>query len=397
MSGSELQLPPDDPGLSLAEFCLGSDNVDDPALAQPMNLEPQDDFDLPPDVEGCLEEPPSSRCGFETYDEFVMLLVTLLMGLTLSSAFQQPRRWMDVDCACSRNCLQRFGLEPELAAKVTAFKDQLSSMATRDRDRFIYSMLWDMHKKEDGRLERVTAFQFLGIRVCQTAFLQFLGVSKTHYTRRVESILKGLIEGPVDGRSIRKIREKPAMMNADAFFNFLYLHVAEPLAEGWGHEEWDAKAAENLEGGIWDEVPKELLEKGDVHLNPFDEWVLGKGDNPNPDLASGVPVAARDQRWLNHQNLADLYSQYELWVSGAGGSPVSLSVFQKCWKRTWQGVLRIRRVSQHSRCEDCALYCEFRKQATEATRESITGLTMHISEACSWTGRLLRACPYIRS
>ena len=278
---------------------------------------------------------------------------------------------MDCDCGCLRGCLQKFALDPELAVKVNAFKAQLSSMATKDRDRWIYSMLWDMHKKEDGKLERVTVFQFLGARVCQAAFLQFLGISKTHFARRVKSILSGSIEGPVDGRSIRKIREKPAMMNADAFFNFVYLHVAEPLAEGWSHEEWDAKAAENLEGGIWDEVPKELLAKGDVNLNPFDEWVLGKGDQPNPDLASAVPVAARDQRWLNHQTIADLYSQYELWVSGSGGVPVSMTVFQTCWKRTWQGILRIRRLSQHSRCEDCALYCEFRKQATEGTREQI--------------------------
>ena len=276
---------------------------------------------------------------------------------------------MDCDCGCSRGCLQRFALDSDLAQQVTAFKARLSSMgSTKDRDRFLYSMMWDLHKKEDGTFN---AFQFLGVRVCQSAFLQFLGISKTHYTRRVQSILSGLIEGPVDGRTFRKIREKPAMMNADAFFNFLYLHVAEPLAEGWGHEEWDAQAAQNLDGGLWDEVPKELLEKGDLNINPFDEWILGKGDHSNPDLASGVPVTARDQRWLNHQNIADMYSQYQVWVSGSGGTPVSMTVFQKCWKQNWQGVLRIRKLSQHSRCEDCALYCEFRKQATEGTREQI--------------------------
>ena len=233
-----------------------------------------------------------------------------------------------------------------------------------------------MHKKEDGTFARLTSWQFVGVRVCQPAFLNLLGVSKSHYARRGESILQGSIEAPVDGRSIRRIRDKPAIMNADAFFNFLYLHVAEPLAEGWGHEtDWDAKEADDMEGGPFDEIPHELLAAVDTQaINPYDEWVLGKGDSAkpaNPDIASSVPAAARDQRWLNHCQLSDLYAQYEMWVTGAGGQPCSLSVFQKTWKKVWCGILRIRRVSQHSRCEDCAKYCEFRKKATAATQPMI--------------------------
>ncbi|CAK9037692.1 Uncharacterized protein SCF082_LOCUS22283 [Durusdinium trenchii] len=281
---------------------------------------------------------------------------------------------MEQDCRCNLACLQKFASDPDVCEKVMAFKKKLSDMTTQERDRFLYTMLWDMHKTKDGKFARLTSWQFVGVRVCQAAFLAFLGVSKTHYARRVESILEGSIEAPMDGRSIRTIRDRPAMMNADAFFNFLYLHVAEPLAEGWGHEtEWDALEADDLEGGTFDVIPKELLEKGEA-VNPFDEWVLGKGDSAkpaNPDIASAVPAAARDQRWLNHCQISDLYAQYELWVSGAGGQPCSLSVFQKAWKKTWCGILRIRRMSQHSRCEDCSKYCEFRKAATAATRPAI--------------------------
>ena len=59
MSESDLHLPPSDPGLSLAEFCLGGEDVSQPALPEPIAAA----VELPPDVEGCLEEPTSTRCG----------------------------------------------------------------------------------------------------------------------------------------------------------------------------------------------------------------------------------------------------------------------------------------------------------------------------------------------
>ena len=60
---SDIHLPPSDPGLSLAEFCLGGEDASHLALPQSMAVETAVGIQLPPDVDEGLEEPQSTRCG----------------------------------------------------------------------------------------------------------------------------------------------------------------------------------------------------------------------------------------------------------------------------------------------------------------------------------------------
>jgi len=94
--------------------------------------------------------------------------------------------------------------------------------------------------------------------------------------------------------------------------------------------------------------------------------------------ADGDPISTcaagtehREERWLPHCTEAELYDQYKAHIKSSGEESISLSVFRKAHKK-WKGVLRIRRESQHARCEDCAKYTKFRKIAnTDKEREQI--------------------------
>jgi len=135
----------------------------------------------------------------------------------------------------------------------------------------------------------------------------------------------------VDGRSLRNLRDKPAYQHAWAFFDFLYYNVAETLAEGEAPPE-EEDLDPDADG---EEAAREFT--GASHPA-----------QPIPSTLSDRP-----QRWLAPTTLAELYDSYRVWNQEAAAESLAcFSVFRRCWKSSWQGLLRVRRVSQHSRCED---------------------------------------------
>ena len=87
---------------------------------------------------------------------------------------------------------------------------------------------------QDGSIasSRGHHLQFLGLQMCQTAFLQVAQISKRKFSKFIQAIGQGQAAPPEDGRSLRGTRDVPKQDHARSFFQFLYDHMAEPLAEG---------------------------------------------------------------------------------------------------------------------------------------------------------------------
>ena len=232
--------------------------------------------------------------------------------------------------------------------KVTEFGKKLTEMKPVDKTNLIFDLLRRTRSKNNfGKRE----FMFLGQKVCQNAFLAITRTSKSYINRLLTAIDGGAVTAPQDGRAGRA-RESPATSSAMNFFSYVYHHLGEPLAETVLHDSDCDDEADPEEP----EVPKEPEDPKEEPVDDFNEYVL------QDHAAAGVGVASIDLevRWIPHCSLADLYAQYAYaWIT-PGETPCSQSVFNKTYKRSWRGTIRVRRLSQHSQCNDCANYKQWR-------------------------------------
>lgn len=123
--------------------------------------------------------------------------------------------------------------------------------------------------------KRGPAWQFFGVKMCFRAFVATTGISKRKCQKFLLAITNGHSEPPEDGRSLRSDRDMPKRDHARVFFQWIYNHLAEPLAEG----EAEPEAESSTE---W--------------ADEFSYWVQGRGESSeNPvacasgSLESGLP------------------------------------------------------------------------------------------------------------
>ena len=115
-----------------------------------------------------------------------------------------PERWEMEECGCRRDCLTVFNQSDELKEKVRSFRGRLASLSRDDKNREFHDMLSGMAPK--GQVE---TYQFLGVVVCQNAWLMLAGVSKSFLTRRLQILKDGGQGPPPDLRSARDVRAIP--------------------------------------------------------------------------------------------------------------------------------------------------------------------------------------------
>ena len=70
-----------------------------------------------------------------------------------------------------------------------------------------------------------------GELVSVSTFTKVLGISLTKYYRLQHHLLLGYRTPPLDGRHDRVIVDAPALQHADAWMNWCFYSLAEPLAE----------------------------------------------------------------------------------------------------------------------------------------------------------------------
>ena len=81
-------------------------------------------------------------------------------------------------------------------------------------------------------------------------------------------MLSGAREAPVDGRSTRQHRNRPAERSVDSFFAFLHQYVAEPLAEG-------ALLSGPEEGEIEVDLEDVLADNDSCEMDDYSQWIKG--------------------------------------------------------------------------------------------------------------------------
>eukprot|EP00438_Fugacium_kawagutii_P010345 Skav210916 [mRNA] locus=scaffold4127:33786:39501:+ [translate_table: standard] len=79
---------------------------------------------------------------------------------------------------------------------------------------------------------RGPGWEFCGVKLCFSAFLEASAISKRKCQKFLQSIKQGMVSPPEDGRTMRTHRDAAKADHARCFFQYLYDHLAEPLAEG---------------------------------------------------------------------------------------------------------------------------------------------------------------------
>lgn len=271
-------------------------------------------------------------------------------------------RWQEHCCQCKLDCLQAFRVDSSAAGQVEHFRNKVKSLSTVDRSKFFFNLVKQMAVQADGSIGKIGKYNFLGHSVCFNAFQLLTGASRNFLRRLSSAVLSGAREAPVDGRSTRQHRNRPAERSVDSFFAFLHQYVAEPLAEGAllsGPEEVDGEIEVDLEDV--------LADNDTCEMDDYSQWIKG-----HPVAA--IEQAGEDQKWINHCRLSDLYMQYKFNFTPSAEleDPAGTAIFYKVWREKWRGFIRIRRASQHSRCAECVKYCVYRQKAkTEEERNAI--------------------------
>ncbi|CAK9078273.1 unnamed protein product, partial [Durusdinium trenchii] len=196
-------------------------------------------------------------------------------------------------------------------------------------------------------------WKFLGQPVCFEGFCHLTGVSRRQCSKFLKAIREGALEPPADGRSLRVSRDEPKRDHARSFFQYLYDHLAEPLAEGL-----------------------------DPELDESTEWIdpnpraAPAESNQNPVGAAAVRPVLTAGRWLHHMKFVEIYEMYTS-MYGPLTNPQDVcgrSVLRDVYLQEWRFSLRIRKTSQHTQCKDCVRFSRQRRahDLTESQKQEIT-------------------------
>ena len=279
-------------------------------------------------------------------------------------------RWCERGCACQAACIQKFADDKILAKGVEQFQSHTGAMGSQERRSYMFNIMKGMVQKDDGLRCPVQRYKFMGHDVCSDAFYILTRTSKTMISKLVASLLAGAETPPDDGRAHREDRHKPCFEIVNSFFYWVYQHMAEPLAEG--------ATAEDVPEDMDDSTVAELeAQAASMHFEPYQEWIY----SANPFVAQGIPQQEREQRWLHPMSIADLYEQFlYMYADHPDKGSVSSTVFYLCWKKNWQGTLRIHRKTQHAKCDTCIKFKKWRKDAkSEAQKSAVNaGYNTHL-------------------
>ena len=123
----------------------------------------------------------------------------------------------------------------------------------------------------------------------------------------------------------------------DAFLNWVYEHLAEPLAEATPSDDNPYLAREV-------DLPDEPLPADEIEEKDLAEFCA--------TIAGLTPACDKEQKWLAPTTMKELYDLMATW-QGKQHVP-SFTTFICVYKRLWKKTLKIREIGQHARCARCA-------------------------------------------
>ncbi len=265
-------------------------------------------------------------------------------------------------CDCKQDCA-RFFDHPE----VVLARNKLRECNYDEQQQFLTQHLlalkakggWKRTDAEAGVERPRTQWHVGEDYVCFKGLALCLGVGR----ERLRQINKAINENrvaPVDNRHHNEGRDSNVTMNVNAFFEWTYQNLAEPLAEC--------------------EVSSEMLGPVPPLPPPLTED-LDHRDSDSPDDTATMeelsPLITADQfkqpRYLAPGSLAELYDAYISHVSDTTPTEenASSSTFRRVYKH-WKKVLKFRQWSQHAKCSECCRMQKMRREAVNAReREAV--------------------------
>lgn len=161
---------------------------------------------------------------------------------------------------------------------------------------------------------------------------------------------------------------EPVSDNADAFFFYLYVHLAEPLALANDQHVVGESLPLPPEGACQQEGWLPLSDAPQYAQSEQEsEWLAL--DDPRGDmlalsshLRGSGSGKVLEKRWLPHMSLQEMFGLYEH-LNAEHEDRASFSTWRRVWKSGWYRLLPIRPATEHARCADCALYAQMRSKA----------------------------------
>ena len=192
--------------------------------------------------------------------------------------------------------------------------------------------------------------------VCFKGLALCLGIDKDRL-RSIHTAIKENRAVPVDNRHSNKGRDAECAMAVNAWLEWVYQNLAEPLAEC------------------------SVLDPGMPGLPPSES----EDDSNDPGVDSSLfdlkPLISANKfkqpRYLAPGSLAELYDTY---ISQDTAAPqASRPTFYRVYQH-WKPVLKFRVWSQHAKCSDCCKFQKMRREAANAKeREEVqTKLDAHL-------------------
>ncbi len=277
--------------------------------------------------------------------------------MTLSIYLRQAAELHARTC-CKLACSAK--IQSKYYAEIGELHRVLDSMTKHQRDDFLWdSLRRSMSVKEEKEDRRVYVFK--GTPICRVALRRLLRMGSDKFQNMSQAMVSGSLRPPED---MRKKGLTGYMRNADkgddvdAFFNFLYHNVAEPLADA------DENAPElvtselhaALCAGEAEEPQAALSAGGKTTPGGLLQWLTSKDNAAAMSTTVALVEGVGERRWLPHMSKIELYELYlfqgspELRDQKARRS----TFFRVFYGKGWSRLLKIREVAQHARCETCA-------------------------------------------
>eukprot|EP00959_Pyramimonas_sp_CCMP1952_P349540 7323869-Pyramimonas_sp.AAC.1 len=191
-------------------------------------------------------------------------------------------------------------------------------------------------------------------------FCDLIGISTKRFDRIKQHLCDGGFGAPPDGRkSSTRVYGSTEHVKAHAFFDWLYTHVAESLAEGRVIDGED-------DGNKADVIRESMFRHDDLHIDI----------QAMPELRE---ISGLQPRYLNPFTWQELHDMFCEWWDDLGNEekPCSYSTFRRAFQ-PWESTLLFRTRGQHKMCEACAKYRVARAEAISdeeklAVRKGLAG------------------------
>ena len=206
-------------------------------------------------------------------------------------------------------------------------------------------------------------------KLCRKQFVAQAGIGKKRWAQHLKAAANGSSHPPIDHRSKRQVRNRPAQEVANRFFRWSYQHEAETLpdlrdvhAEPMSSDEDEAMPAHVV-------MPVDPQEAQSSSADPF-AMSAGSSTEACPKNQQKQNLEERHLSWNSYSGF---YRQYCAMAGLLNLAVVSLSLFWNVYKTVWSSCLKFRASTQHGKCDECEDFKEhLRKCKSKADEEMYT-------------------------